>query len=308
MCPARSLWIALALAALTAACATNPVTGKRELSLLTTLGRVEEASDNKGVPNWLSTHPAAEDRVQRVQTAVREAEAGVDRFTVERDGYLKRLDGLVYGDNPEQGVVRGSTFLHANLRFAIELPTGWDVNNGQTQVVARESGVNALILLQPVQRPVGRNIQDVALRSMEGAGLSALDGGRTTINGLDAFVGSYQGSLQDLGRVLVRAAHIAHEREVFLVAGIAPQQMYERVEPNFVKTINSFRPMTRAEAEGIRPNRIDFYTARPGDTWQSIAAHQSQAVVKATTLAIMNGHGVSDQPRPGERLKIVVAG
>ena len=43
--------------------------------MLTTLGRIEEASDSKGVPNWLATHPAPDDRVQRVQAAVREAEA-----------------------------------------------------------------------------------------------------------------------------------------------------------------------------------------------------------------------------------------
>src|SRR5438067_1189672 len=48
--------------------------------MLTTLGRIEEASDDKGVPNWLATHPAPEDRVQRVQAAVREAEAGATRL------------------------------------------------------------------------------------------------------------------------------------------------------------------------------------------------------------------------------------
>ena len=56
----------------------------------------------------------------------------------DREDYLKRIDGIVYGDNPEQGVVRGSSFLHRNLRFAIDFPPGWDVNNGQTQVVAKE--------------------------------------------------------------------------------------------------------------------------------------------------------------------------
>ena len=53
--------------------------------------------------------------------------------------------------------------------------------------------------------------------------------------------------------------------------------------------------------------RVD-YTARDGDTWQSIAMREGQEIVKATTLAIMNGHAFGDQPRPGERLKIVVAG
>jgi len=276
--------------------------------MLTTLARIEEASDDKGVPNWMQTHPVAEDRVEKVQLAVREAEAGATKFTVDRDGYLKRVDGLVYGDNPDQGVVRGGTFLHANLRFAIEFPPGWDVTNGQSQVVAKEPGENRVMLLQVLQRPIGRTIQDVALRAMEGAGFRAMQGGRTTINGLDAFVGTYAGSLQDLGRVQVRAAHIIHDRTVFLVAGIAPDASYANVEPAFIKAIDSFRPMTRAEAENIRPNRIDLYTARQGDTWQGIAERAGKGVIKASTLAIMNGHAVNDQPRPGERLKIVVAG
>jgi len=276
--------------------------------MLTTLARIEEASDNKGVPNWLSTHPAPVDRVQKVQSVVQQAASGAARFTSDRDGYLRRIDGIVYGDNPEQGVVRGASFLHAGLRFAMEFPPGWDVNNGQRQVVAKEPGGDTLLLLQPVQQPIGRSIQEVALRSMDSAGFRAASGGRTTINGLDAFVGTYEGALQDLGRVTVRAAHIALDRDVLLVAGIAPQQTYDRVEPTFIKSINSFRPLTRAEAEAIRPNRIDLYTARAGDTWQSIAERAGRGVIKPSTLAIMNGHAVNDQPRPGERLKIVVAG
>src|SRR5439155_8343477 len=84
--------------------------------MLTTLARIEETSDDKGVPRWLATHPAPEDRVQRIQPAVQQAEAGAARFTTERDGYLRHIDGIVYGDSPDQGVVRGNRFLHRNLR------------------------------------------------------------------------------------------------------------------------------------------------------------------------------------------------
>ena len=275
--------------------------------MLTTLARIEEASDDKGVPNWLSTHPAPVDRVQKVQASVQQAETGAARFTTDRDGYLRRVDGIVYGDNPDQGVVRGTSFLHAGLRFAIDFPAGWDVQNGQTQVVAKEPGAGTLMLLQLVQQPLGRSLEEVALRSMQSAGFRAVSGGPTTINGLSAFVGTYQGSLQDLGRVTVRAAHIGLDRQVSFVAGIAPQQTYDRVEPAFIKSINSFRALSRADAEAIRPNRIDLYTAREGDTWQSIAERAGRGVIKPSTLAIMNGHAVNDQPRPGERLKIVVA-
>jgi predicted Zn-dependent protease len=285
--------------------------------MLTTLGRIEEASDNRGVPNWLSTHPNPENRVEKVRAAVAEAErTGVrggeagrsaESLGLQREEYLRRIDGIVHGDNPDQGVVRGASFLHAGLRFALEFPQDWAVTNAPTQVVARSPRENTLMLLQLVQQPVGRTLEEVALRSMANAGFRAASGGRTSLNGLDAFVGTYEGSLQNVGRVVVRAAHVAHERNIFLIAGIAPPATYDRDEPAFTRSIASFRPLTRAEAEAIRPNRIDLYTARAGDTWQALA-ERNGGVAKASTLAIMNGHAVNDQPRPGERLKIVVGG
>ena len=279
--------------------------------MLTTLGRIEEASDSKGTPNWLQTHPVAEDRIARVQAAVQEAEAGATHFATERDAFLKRIDGIVYGDNPEQGVVRGNSFLHAGLRFALDFPEGWDINNGEAAVVARQPGTNTVILLQPVTRPPGsavRDTEDIALRSMAGAGLRAISGTRATIHGLEAYVGTYEGALRNFGRVTVRAAHVVLDRDVYLLAGIAPLDAFDRVEPAFATSIESFRPMTRGEAEGVRPNRINLYTARAGDTWQSVAERAGRGVVKPSTLAIMNGHAVNDQPRAGERLKIVVIG
>ena len=66
--------------------------------------------------------------------------------------------------------------------------------------------------------------------------------------------------------------------------------------------------MSPAEAEEVRPNRIDLYTAPKGDSWQSIAERVGGSLAKPATLAIMNGHAIDDQPREGERLKIVVAG
>jgi predicted Zn-dependent protease len=114
--------------------------------------------------------------------------------------------------------------------------------------------------------------------------------------------------LQDLRPVEIHGADIMQDRNVFLVAGIAPTAAYDAAERAFSKSIRPFRPPTRAEAEGIGPNHVGLYAARDGDTWQSIAQPLRTGVVKATTLAIMKSHAVNDQPRPGERLKIVVAG
>ncbi|MGH8311254.1 MAG: M48 family metalloprotease, partial [Steroidobacteraceae bacterium] len=266
--------------------------------MLTTLARIDEATGSrKGVPNWLSTHPAPADRVQQVQTSVEQARAAAGGRTLERDeaGFLTRIDGIVYGDSPEQGVVRGSRFMHGDLRFALQFPEGWEIQNAPSQVSAKAAGEDVYMVLQLVQQPRG-TIQDTAVGGMQSAGFRHLEGNRRQINGLQAYVGTYQGSAQGVGNVIVRAAHIEHERNVYLFAGMAPQNLFNRVDNAITRSLGSFEPLSREEAARIRPNRVDVYTVRSGDTWQSIANRASEGNVKAATLAIMNHYPVSEQP------------
>ena len=43
-----------------------------------------------------------------------------------------------------------------------------------------------------------------------------------TVSGLDAYLGVYQGQIEGLGAVTMRAAHIRNDGQIYLVAGIAP--------------------------------------------------------------------------------------
>jgi predicted Zn-dependent protease len=105
----------------------------------------------------------------------------------------------------------------------------------------------------------------------------------------------------------MRAAHVLQGRQVYMLAGFAPKESFDRVDGQITKSIQSFRELTRDEADNVRPNRLDFYVARQGDSWQSIAA-RGGGLVRASQLAIMNGYDISEQPRPGDRLKVVVVG
>ena len=276
--------------------------------MLATLGRIEEASDSHGVPSWLATHPPAPDRVERVQQAVQQAEAAGGSFKTERDQFLGQIDGVIYGDNPDQGIVRGSTFLHPKLKFQVVFPDGWNVTNSASQVAAQPEGGGRAMLLELVEGAGGRAPRQAAETSMRDAGFTLVRGDTATLHGDEAFVGVYTGTIQDLGQVSLRAAHIAHGGQMLLLAGLAPVSGFDQADPAFRTAIESFRPLSNAEAAAIHPNRIAFYTARRGDTWQAIAEREGQNVVKATTLAIMNGHDPADPPAAGARLKIVVPG
>ncbi len=278
--------------------------------MLLALQRLDQASGSrKGVPNWLSTHPAPADRVQKIEPAIQQARASMAGGPTETDrgAFLQRLDGIIYGDSPSEGIVRGNEFIHPDLRLAVTFPRGWDIQNSQSQVMAKAPEQEQYLILQLVPDARG-SVEQIAQSGMANAGFRQLNGRPVQINGAEAYVGTYQGNLQDLGNVVVTAAHVSHERNVYLLAGLAPANGAANARPAFESSIGSFRSLTRAEAADIKPNRVELYTVRNGDTWASIAQRTGRDTVSAATLAIMNNHDPGDPPQPGARVKVVVIG
>jgi predicted Zn-dependent protease len=106
--------------------------------------------------------------------------------------------------------------------------------------------------------------------------------------------------------VVSRAAHIRHNNAYFLVAGLVSPNLFRQADAAFLGSIRSFRPLSAAEAESIRPQRVDLYVVRAGDTWASIA-ERSGGAVKPATLAVMN-HAAPNSASPvGTQIKMVVA-
>jgi predicted Zn-dependent protease len=277
--------------------------------MLRTLQRLDAASgSNRGVPNFLSTHPAPGDRVQQVQRFIKEnpipvATSGRGSNLAE---YQKRIDGIVFGDSPSDGLVRNNEFLHPVLRFAVQFPKGWEVQNSPQQVAAKAPDADHYMVLQLVPNPSG-SIQQIALSTMTNAGFRPIEGETANLNGLNAYVGTYQGTAQNVGNVIAVAAHIVHNRNVYLLAGLAPANQFQSVQAQFANSIRTFRQLSAAQAESIRPNRIQIYTVRSGDTWDAIS-RRGGGLVTPATLAIMNNYEPSQAPRAGDRIKIVVEG
>ena len=280
---------------------------------LATLARVNAMSE-RGVPNWLSTHPDPGSRVTKAEPVAGKF-ASADARKVNHDEYLERIQGLVFGDSPKDGIVRGTEFVHPLLRIGVKFPEGWELTNTPDAVMAREPGTQHFMVLQEVDAlrqgsggQGGRSIEDVALASMREAGYKLVDATTLQINGNNAHVGVYSGNAKEVGKVTMRAAHIQVGRQLYVVAGFAPEQEFELVDRDIQPSVRTFRQLSMQEASNIRPNKVDFYVVRRGDSWQSISARQSKSNVNAATLAIMNDREVNVQPQPGDRIKIIVEG
>ena len=181
--------------------------------------------------------------------------AYVARVTRDENGGTSLLyrAGLEFG--PMSAVEAGTlgTFVTAALRTAetstpadpqrtvsIRFPQGWAVSRKQGAVVARAPDGPRFIVLGAPQSRTDLDLEETARRSMEAAGLSALHGQASTINSRPAWVGFYTGRLQDLGVVVVEAAHVVLGDQVYLVAGVTPLAAYETARHEFFASISSF--------------------------------------------------------------------
>ena len=278
--------------------------------MLTTLGRIADTTDRRGTPNWLLTHPEPEDRVEAVSGTVKdllEKDPDSSRLRIERTGYLERINGLVYGDNPAQGVVRGREFLHPELRFALQFPEGWQVQNSPERVIAGESGRNSYMLLQFVNE-TGSSLRRIAEIEMTGAGFKVEQGTMTDVNGLKAYLGTYSQVVREFGTIIAKVVHIQLGSSVYMLGAFSPVADYQGIERDVTDSLTSFRQLTVSEATAIRPSRIAIYVVDEGDTWESLASRVGKNTVTASTLAIMNGYALDEEPGLGDRVKIVVSG
>ena len=94
----------------------------------------------RNLPEWASTHP---DPASRVRVAL--SSAGTVRGATNRDLFLSRIDGLMYGDDPRQGVVEGNRFIHPDFRLAFDAPKGFVLSNAADKVsISGQSGQGEL--------------------------------------------------------------------------------------------------------------------------------------------------------------------
>jgi predicted Zn-dependent protease len=276
--------------------------------MLTTLGRLAEADgDRKGVPNFLSTHPEPLARVKEIAPEVAKAKAGKSGFVTDRAALRAQLDGVIFGDNPAQGVVRGTTFVHPPLRFRLEFPSGWQVANSAQQVTSKAPNADVFEILQLVPKAQGSSVEEIGVASMQKAGFQLVRGERASIAGLDAHIGEYEGMIEGLGPVRSRATHLRHGDNVYMIAGLAAPNLFAQFDGAFTSSQRSFRPISASEADAIKAARIALYTVRSGDTWQSLSVRSGGAVT-AAGLAAMNHAESGAQPQAGTQIKVVVAG
>ena len=251
------------------------------------------------IPEWASTHP---DPAGRVRTALNIAQP-LGSGVTNRDTFLSRIDGMIYGDDPEQGVIEGSQFIHPELRLAFTAPSGFYMVNGTRAVsVNGQSGRAQMTLAQ-----YGGNLESYVREqftalSTEQQSLSPSTVSRTTVNGIPAALGTVRvNNGQSQVDLVVFAYEFSKDRAYHFIA-LTPAGQASTFTPMF----NSMRRVGSSEAAAIVPRRIDVVTVKRGDTIQGLANRMAYDSGKVERFRVLNALSSSDVLQAGQKVKLVV--
>jgi predicted Zn-dependent protease len=262
---------------------------------LTALGRSGTSSDSSS-PDRTASHPRTNERVARALQAARRAE--VSGGETGRLAYLTALDGLAYGDDPADGVVKGRRFIHSRLGVAFEAPESFTLENTSQAVLGSSADGERRLLFDAADTPDGQSLEDV-LRSTWTDTIEPGSLTTGTVNGLPLVTALSNGKEWTFRLSAIRIGNTTY-RLIMATRGNRGE-----LEGIFQQTLNSVRQVQPEEAKRIRPLKLQVVAAQRGDTAQTLAARMPVDRALERFL-LLNGLDRNGPLTPGERYKIVV--
>ncbi|HNV55426.1 MAG TPA: M48 family metalloprotease [Pseudomonadales bacterium] len=255
-----------------------------------------------GYHGLFASHP---DNDTRLKEVVNEAlPLYVDRPAADRgvESFLKQIDGLVYGDSPEQGVRRQNRFYHARMGIAVEFPTGWEVQNLADRVVAvAPSGeatqvmtVQDLNRAMPPEQFIAERLR-LQLSDVQPLAVEPLQGvtGRTVVSTRQ-------------GKRPARVSVIYKGPQAFILLGtsreLADFELYDGKLQQSAASFHALTPDERALAQALR---IRLIRADDGTRYATLAQQSILPGLKEAQLRLLNQHYPAGEPRTGQMLKVV---
>ncbi len=253
-----------------------------------------------------SSHPRTADRVAAAaRTAASNAKGPIAR---DREIYLKKIDGMIYGDSPSQGFVDGPHFKHPELKISFDAPPGFRLQNGQAALIGRQKGGSAAFQFDGDRLVGGQRSMASYLTSTWAPKLGLGNVESFTVNGMEAATGNAR-VRTDNGQQELRFVAIRFDADqVYRFMMIGAPEIPSALEMQFREMVHSFRRLSEREAAILRPRRLRVVTVAKGDTPEKLAQRMAVDEFPLETFLALNGLKSGVKLEPGSKMKIVVNG
>lgn len=275
-----------------------------------TLDRMGSQSGAASVPAFLSTHPDPRNRYETVQELAAEwqEELNATDLKVNRDEYLRMIDGIIYGEDPKQGFVEDNFFYHPVLEFQFPIPADWTFQNTPQQVQMANKEGNALMILTLAP---GESLEAAAQAILKNYQLTLVDSRQENVNGLSAIVMvADQQQQEQQGQQAQQAIRtltylIAYGGNIYNIMGISSVDDFANFMPVFTNTMTNFRQLNDPDKLNREPDRIRIKTVRQDGTLAQALQNFQVEEDRLQELAILNGMQLEDRVEQGMLFKVI---
>ena len=262
------------------------------------------AKAGQRIPEWQSTHPDPGNRIQATEERLKKVTVPLDGKKVGREEFLRKIDGMVFGENPRQGYFKDGVFYHPDLAFQIQFPAGWKTANQPSAVVGVSGGQDAQVQLSFA----GKESPSATLQKfMAQQGVTAGQTSSSAINGNTAAQGTFTAQNQDGSQLAGRVAFVSYGGTTYQLLGLATAAGARNNSGAIADFIGSFRKLTDQAALSVQPNRVAIVTVPKAMSLRQFN-NQYPSVIALDELALINGLEDEDsQLTSGQLVKRVVA-
>jgi predicted Zn-dependent protease len=273
------------------------------------LNKMNMASNQGGIPTFLSTHPDPGDRYNAVtqQASEWKSNLGYSDWKVNENSYLQMIDGMVYGEDPRQGYVDGNVFYHPDMKFRFPVPAGWKLENSPLQVqMAPEDGRAMMVFMLAQQK----SAQEAAQTTLQELNLTVLESKRETVNGLPAVAAISQqvSQNQQTGQqqsIKVMSYFIEYSGQVYVFHGVSIDVDFNSFARLFESTMKSFNRLTDASKLNVKPRRVRVKRVQQNGTLADAFRYFGVPQSQMNELALLNNLELTDRIQSGKLLKII---
>jgi predicted Zn-dependent protease len=249
-------------------------------------------------PDLLATHPSTPERVAQATIVARQIGApGIGN--ADRAGYLAAIDGLLFGDDPSEGSIRGRRFIHPRLGFAFIAPEGFVLENSAQAVLGVKAGGNEALRLDSVHLTQSTTLESyIASGWVDGLIQSSVTA--TEINTMKAATATARAGEWNFLLAVIRFDASEVYRLIFAV-----RSLNDDAESRFQALINSFRRIAPEEATAVHTLHLTMVVAKDGDSLETLASHMIVPDRPLDYFLLLNGLDRGAALRTGETYKIV---
>ena len=250
-------------------------------------------------PDILATHPSTPERIAAAMRIARGIGAP-DIGTRDRDAYLSAVEGMMFGDDPSEGTIRGRKFVQPKLNFTFTAPDGFVLENSTQAVLGVKHGGEEALRLDSVALSSGASLESY-IRSGWIDGLLESSVEKIDINGLAAVTATARAGEWNFRLAVISFGDDTAYRLIFATHGL--DAAHEAV---FRALMNSFRKIGNDEAERVKPLHIGLVTPKPNDTIGSLSARMVVPDKPLETFELLNGLEASSSLKLDAKYKLVL--